>query len=135
MENTTLIAQQRSAIAFSAARICDLLQWSMADYNFFIYQTGVTYLSAYFNQDINNIGSIETRKEFWNWWRNEWHKRNEAYRHDMDGKEDEVPLSKRIDLYKACHKVELLICEIAPPRISYPSNFSTINHPLCPQKQ
>jgi hypothetical protein len=131
METKTLIAQQRSAIAFSAARICDLLQWSMADYNFFIYQTGVAFLAAYFNNDADNIGKIETRKEFWNWWRSEWHQRNEAYRDEIDGREDSIPLERRIQFYKSCHMVELLVCEIAPPRISYPSDFTTVKMPLC----
>ena len=136
MGKQTLIAQQRSVIAFSAARICDLLQWPPARYNFFVYETGVHYLAAYFSKDEHAINQIEIRKQFWGWWKNEWHKRDEVYRAEIDGREDSISLDQRIRLYKSCHKVEILICEIAPPRISYPSDFTTIKMLLsCPNQQ
>lgn len=126
MKNTTIIQQQKAAISFHQSRVCDLLQWQPERLSLFMYNTGQRFLLALFGNDTGAIAILEKEAAFWNWWRNEWNNRDEAWLHHVDGREDEMALDYRNKLYRVNHSAEVLACELTIPRTVYPENFTTI---------
>jgi hypothetical protein len=126
MDNQTLTNQTNAMRKFKQARICDLLQWKDAKHSWCIYNSGIQYLDEYFNNDKKAINQLLAYKRFWDWWKWTWHLRDEAYLNDIDGREDEISLKQRIDLYLTTHNVKILAAEIHPPRHVYPPNFTHI---------
>jgi hypothetical protein len=119
-----LFNQQQEAVnKFRQARILDLLQWTPGTYNIFLYNSGLEYLTGYFQSDANAVASLESRIEFWNWWKALWRGRDEAYLEDIDGREDEINVKTREQLYQTTHNVNILVAEIYPPRHVYPAGF------------
>lgn len=126
METTTLVKSQKELIRFRQARVCDLLQWKQGTFAIFLYRIGNEFLDAYFDHDQYAIDTISRRVEFWNWFKNEWHLRDEVYLYDVDGMEDQLSIAFRNKLYSEHHNPLLLAAEIAPPTSVYPENFPII---------
>lgn len=124
MSNT--IAQQQAAIARNQARVIDLLHWNPALYAMQVYNTGLQYLVAYIGNDEAAIDQLTARKEFWNWWKNQWNVRDDAFINEWDGLEDSIPRRDLESLYKELHNSKVLACEIHPPKIVYGTQFINI---------
>jgi len=120
------IQQQQAAIIRNQARVIDLLKWNMAAYSAFLYNSGLQYLEKYMRRDEDAIRKLTPRKEFWNWWKTLWNARDEAFIQEWDGLEDEVQAEDMRTLYRDIHNVDVLVCEVAPPSIAYPNDFSII---------
>jgi len=52
-----------------------LLQWSEMQYAEYVYETGISYLTAYL-QDALWVDEIIRSAIFWNWWKKQWHLRD-----------------------------------------------------------
>ncbi len=124
MSNT--IAQQQAAIARNQARVIDLLHWNPALYAMQVYNAGLQYLVAYIGNDEAAIDQLTARKEFWNWWKNQWNVRDDAFINEWDGLEDSIPRRDLESLYKELHNPKVLACEIHPPKIVYGTQFINI---------
>jgi hypothetical protein len=123
VKNSDIALQQESVRRFNQARICDLLQWTQTKYNHFLFNGGIEFLSAYIGKDDPAVNRIAPRMEFWNWWKGLWNARDASFLEDVDGREDELPLRRREELYRIVHNVNILAAEIHPPRQAYPKDF------------
>jgi len=104
--------------------LADWLQWSEQQYAEFIYQTGVKYLEAYYENDRDIIKYLAGRAMYWNWWKNLWAKRDEAIIEELYMEDAlEIALHLRRSFYQMMHDVQTLCCEIAPNRIVLGNEF------------
>lgn len=122
----TTIQQKQTAITFNQSRVCDLLRWQPECLALFMYERGIQYLTIFYNNDEQAISKISARKEFWNWWRSEWDTRDEVFLDQVDGREDALSIKTLNNIYRSLHLASILVCEIAPPRVIYPADFTTI---------
>lgn len=106
------------------ARICDLLQWQPVVYSNHIYNTGLAYLEEYFSQERSAINELMPRAEFWNWWKNQFNIRNDAFINEWDGLESTITVHDLRKIYSDLHNPYVLACEIRPPKIVYGKNFT-----------
>lgn len=118
--------QKQALLQRNKARICDLLKWSVEEYNVFVWNSGLRYLSLYIGKDQSAIINLETRKVFWNWWINLWNFRDESFVDEFDGLEDSLSTDRLLKTYHQVHSPELLVAEIHPPRIVFGDSFTII---------
>jgi len=76
-ETQNNIVSQKAA--FLKKRVCQLLGWEELQYAEFMYNSGRNYLLYYTNGDTFFTEQIERSKIFWNWWKNHWVLRDEAF--------------------------------------------------------
>lgn len=100
--------------------IMKLLRWNEEELQLFVFECGIAYLEAYFINDAEAVNIISTKKEFWNWFQNQWQYRDQAF---VECDIDDVPLLFIREMYKALHKPEILACEIYPSRVILGDNF------------
>lgn len=117
---------QQPPISFHQSRVCDLLRWHPDTLSQYIFNKGIEYLTDYFINDDEAVSKISKQPSFWGWWKNEWNMRDAAYLDVVDGREDELSVLTMNKIYRSLHLTSILICEIAPPRIVYPADFTTI---------
>lgn len=120
------IIQQQAAIIRNQARILDLLQWTLAEYSAFMHNCGLQFLENYIGKDVQLAAQLDKQQVFWNWWKNLFNARNEAFIEEWDGLEDEVTVEYLRKIYRLINNAELLACEIKPPRIVYGKAFTNI---------
>jgi hypothetical protein len=122
----TTTQQQQAAIVRNEARIIDLLHWTLAKYYAYMYDTGISFLENYTGNDESIISKLTPQETFWNWWKNLFNARNEAFIHEWDGLEDTIPVGDLVKLYGAIHSPAMLASEIHPPKVVYGEKFTSI---------
>ena len=106
------IQSRRDAAIRCEHHVMDLLDWSLEDYTWFKYQTGLRYLKLY---TANNqaIYKLERSRIFWNWWKNHWTIREEEWLLGF-GKLQTISPRIRLQDYRAMHNAGGLAQEIFP---------------------
>lgn len=128
MQNT--IIQQQAAIIRNQARILDLLHWNLAMYCAFMHNCGLKYLELYIGKDEQLAAQLDKQQVFWNWWKNLFNARNEAFIEEWDGMEDTISVDDLRTIYRDIHNPALLACEIKPPRIVYGHSLIKMEMPV-----
>jgi hypothetical protein len=105
--------------------VLNLLCWNEEDLSCFIYECGVAYLQAYFGNDTDAISHVEHKREFWNWFKNQWQYRDQVFFESMI-LDFSLPLFMRREMYKALHSPAMLACEIYPSKTVLGTDFSTL---------
>src|SRR5688572_3587801 len=108
--------QLQAAIVRNQARVIDLLQWRPEQYARFVYDSGIEYLEKYIGQDKEAISIVESRVQFWNWWKLHFNARNEAFIEEWDGMEDQLRATTLEAYYLDINSAEVLAAEIHPPK-------------------
>lgn len=75
----TLVQQQQQKAQSLQQRICKLMHWDDEDYALFQYETGLQYLAEYIPNDRFGAEQLTRSKVYWNWWKNQWAMRDEAF--------------------------------------------------------
>lgn len=120
------IDMEKAATNRNQARVIGLLHWSLSTYSNFLYNSGLQYLEQYTGKDEQAIGKLTPRAEFWNWWKQLWNARDEAFIEQFDGLEDEYNCASLRIIYRDIHNTEVLACDTAIPSIVYPKDFTII---------
>lgn len=123
---TQTIQQVQAEIVRNQARIIDLLKWDVDTYSAFMYNSGLEFLTEYCHVDPTAIDELAPRREFWNWWKNQWNERDTIYIMTMDGLEDSTSLEEFRKVYRMQHDPKILVCEIHPPRIIFGNKFTNV---------
>lgn len=118
----TCIKKQQTTIATIRRQIIELLHLDEDKFHHTIYETGMLYLHAYF-ADEAVIDFVSRRKEFWNWWKNQWFIRDQVFVESLEL--SYVSLSYRHALYEALHNPQVLAAEIFPGRVVLGNDFTT----------
>lgn len=103
------------------AEVVKLLHWSEEEFHWFFYEAGLAYLKAYFINDDDAVTKVSIKKSFWNWFKNHWTYRDQAFFECVWL--DEMPLAFRLKMYQALHTPEILACEIYPSSTVLGNNF------------
>lgn len=119
----SIIAEKRAAINETQRKVCELLSWPPEKYAEFMFETGIEYLEMFCNNDKPLARQLSRKKEFWNWWKNQWEIRDEWF---IEMCWDRFPIDCRHYNYDYLHMVGVLICEIAPGRVVLGNDFSTV---------
>jgi 3'-phosphoadenosine 5'-phosphosulfate sulfotransferase (PAPS reductase)/FAD synthetase len=106
------------------AEIIKLLHWSEEELSQFIFESGLAYLEAYFIGDADAIDKVSRFKAFWNWFKNHWTYRDQAFLECCWL--DDMPIEFRLKMYQSLHKPEVLACEIYPSSTVLGDDFSTV---------
>jgi hypothetical protein len=106
------------------ASVRQLLKWSEEQYCTFLFETGLAYLEAYFQQDQQAIDLLKVKREFWNWFKNHWQYRDQIFFESF--LQEDAPLHLKRELYTSLHCPDILACEIYPSKIVLGHNFSII---------
>lgn len=130
MKQTLTHEQEKAGVVRNQARVIDLLHWSLAAYSAHLYNCGLRFLEVYLSNDEDAVAKLAPRREFWNWWKNLFNARDEAFIEAWDGLEDSISTEDLRELYHDIHKPEMLACELAPPTIAFPPDFATIKSQL-----
>jgi hypothetical protein len=110
--------------------ICKILGWSEEEHAWYIYESGNKYLDILFDGHPAAKTVLEKRKEFWNWWKNLWAKRDESIVENLEFEGVAKHLCQTY--YGMVHDANMLACEIAPNRTVYGNDFITsVNKLLC----
>jgi hypothetical protein len=126
LKNLPAIDMAKAAINRNQARVIGLLQWNMAAYSNFMYNSGLQYLDKYTGKDDRAIGKLTPREEFWNWWKILWNARDEAFIDEYDGLEDHFTTDQLRKSYEFIHNTSVLAADTAIPSTVYPKDFSII---------
>jgi hypothetical protein len=108
----THIQSRRNAAIRCEQHVMNLLDWSLEDYTWFKYETGLRYLN-YYTKNCQAIYMLERSQIFWSWWKNHWTIREEEW---LLGFDKLQTISPRIRLrdYRAQHNAGGLAQEIFP---------------------
>lgn len=120
------IAQRQAAITRNQARIMDLLKWDAATLAALVYGTAVTYLEHMMGDDPEGQTEVLMNSDFWDWWKNQFNIRNEAFVDSWDGLEDAIPVHDLQAIYRDLHNPRVLACELTIPRTALPPYFYKI---------
>lgn len=105
--------------------VMKLLNWNDEEFQAFVFETGMTYLEQYFLDDVDAVNKLKVKKEFWNWFKNHWIYRDQAF-FESFFLDDDFPVYFKREMYQALHKPEILICEIYPSSVILGNDFSTL---------
>lgn len=103
------------------AEVQSLLKWPAEQYSDFIYQTGCEFLHQLFPGDADAIAQLETRVEFWNWFKNQWKIKDEVFI-SSEGIAKIGTILLR-NMYYALHCPETMAAETPPNRVVLGKNF------------
>lgn len=97
MKKNTYIDERRELIHQLQRVVCFLLRLSAEQYSQLQYQAGIDYLRTK-GYDASMCAVIESSRIFWNWWRNEWATRDQAFVNSVE-KGDTLAMLKEQYLY------------------------------------
>jgi hypothetical protein len=81
----THIESQRQQALTHQRRVCRLLGWDELQYNMFMWEQGCRYLEYYIPSDSWGRQMLEQNKLYWNWWKNQWAKRDAEFLSKIQG--------------------------------------------------
>lgn len=117
------IQQRKSELTFNQMQIIDLLKWTEDQYTTHLHNSGLEYLRHYCGDDTGIADYLEKKKEFWNWYRNHYDLRNEAFLQQWDCLENVIGTVAIRELYLSQHNPEMLVSVIAPPSFLFDKEF------------
>lgn len=92
--------------------VCRELKWRDEDYSKFQYEQGIAYLTEYLNHDEYSVGVMERSRIFWNWWKNHWTNRDEAFIEEIVN--TTFSIADMRELYRDRHDAKTLAMCIYP---------------------
>lgn len=113
MAVTTQIEKIKQQAQSLKQQICQLLSWDELSFAEYQYETGIKYLRYYIPTDKWGQAMLIRDKIFWNWWKNQWVKRDEEFIDDNFSGEYNAMRA----CYKSYHDAEALAREITPSGI------------------
>ena len=116
MTATTHIAKRKQKAQALKQGIEQLLGWSQFEYGNFQYECGLAYLRHYITHDQWGQDMLQRSRLFWNWWKNQWAFRDEAFLAEHAEGLNKVRMETRITMYKYVHDAAMLASEIYPNR-------------------
>lgn len=136
MNKITHIQSRRDAAARSQRRVQYLLQWDDLTYGNMKFKAGLRYLAYYLRGDEDSIKLLSYNRIFWQWWKNHWTIREEAWLEDAE-KLEKLQLGVRRNSYRVIHNPAALANEIHPNAVvlddSYAQMISELNANLTKQ--
>lgn len=127
-QNPATIEDTYISQAFLEEQVCQLLNWSADDFNQFFYETAISYLEAYFDNDEEAINKLSKRKEFWKWFRNHWTYRDQVFYESL--MLESCDQCFRLEIYQGLHSAKVLACDIYPSSTVLGSDFIIIKMQL-----
>lgn len=112
MKKETQAQQVNRKAVLLKKKVCALLGWTEMEYAEFMYNGGRIYLLHYTDGDTFFCDQIERSAIFWNWWKNHWQLRDEAFVNN-----DQIGYLHRENLkllYLHTHDARILATEIRP---------------------
>ncbi len=106
------------------ATVGQMLRWTEMDFSKFQYEQGIAYLKAYTSppiplsgregEEINEwaVSALERSRLYWNWWKNHWVNRDEAFIEFTNNTAHD--LETRRDIYSDMHDGKTLAASIYP---------------------
>lgn len=104
--------------------IMKLLDWDVSVYASFMYNCGLQYLEIYIGPDEEAINMLTPKQQYWNWWKNLFLIRDEAFLDQWQDTEIDLVILRRH--YRTAHSPAILACEIHPPSHVYGNNFTKV---------
>ena len=106
------------------ATVARMLRWSEMDFSQFQYEQGITYLKAYLNNDTYSVDVMERSRMYWNWWKNHWSNRDQAF---IDFTNNTAyDLETRRDIYHDMHCGKTLASSIYPNGIILSESYAVM---------
>ena len=93
--------------------VCSLLGWTEEEYYDFQIDEGLIYLRLYLNNDQWGVELVMKCRQFWSWWRNQWHIRDCEF---LAGMNEDCPVVYRqcVALYQDHNDANVLRKAITP---------------------
>src|SRR5207253_685449 len=111
--------------------ILEILDWKEEVWSQFVYNTGLQYLYIRYAADAITPEVLNRSRLFWNWWKNQWQIRDEAFL-DKETKGflplQKLPLRKSVMQYFLLHDARGLVNEIWPNRDIVDGAYSEVIH-------
>lgn len=102
-------------------QVMKLLNWDANQYAEFQYKMGCQYLQAYIPNCPQQIDELIENKIFWNWWKNEWLFRDNAF---INSDIMKVKPATAKAIYLANNDAEVLVFEIYPSGVVLNSRYA-----------
>lgn len=122
----TSIEKQKQKASMLKKCICKLLDWDELQYGYYMMNAGRNYLIYYTNNDEVIIGQMERSRLFWNWWKNHWLLRDEAFFFDNENQLQQLSLQNIQLLYQHTHDALLLSREIYPSGVVLGNSYANM---------
>ncbi len=106
------------------------MQWSDLQYSYFQYESGLAYLRHYITHDQWGQDMLQRSKLFWNWWKNQWLLRDEAFIHEYHEELINIQLVTRCSLYYDLHDAAKLASDIYPNKTVLDESYCLMIHNL-----
>lgn len=94
-------------------KVMSLLGWTIEDYTWFQYESGLKYLEYYLVNDIEGQQLLQSKRLFWAWWKLRWINRDIVF----VGTAEKCTQNLCRELYDCLHDPQELIHEMKPPRL------------------
>jgi len=88
-------------------QVLDNLGWNKEQYNQFVYEYGLLYLSGYIPNYPQIVEQITRNQIFWNWWVQHWESRDLEFLEAIETADD--PVIDREALFNTIHDPEQLV--------------------------
>lgn len=125
MSTTTHIETRRKIAAALKARVCELLGWDEQQYADFQYECGLRYLRHSIPADNWGQDWLQRAAIFWNWWKNEWCRRDAEFCEPEEGWHPELLGTENMRrLYHHEHNPIVLASEIYPNRVVLDESYN-----------
>lgn len=102
-------------------QILKVLNWNDEEYFWYQIECGIKYLQLYLPNDVEGQELLKKQSMFWNWWKNHWYAREQAFVHTTEI----MCLSLCVELYYSLHDANELVKEIKPGRVILGKMFAT----------
>lgn len=112
---------RRQVIEATLLNILLLLKWDELKYCYYKYHTGLDYLYLVSNGDTEVFAMLEQSRTFWNWWRNQWQLRDEAF---VSSCIDVIHTDNRRRIYGSMHNAQNIYNDITPNRTVFEESYA-----------
>lgn len=102
---------RRQVIEATLINILSLLHWDEMKYCYFKYKAGLDYIFLLSKGDTDVFAMLEQSRTFWNWWRNHWQLRDEAFASSCI---DIIRTANRRRVYVSMHDPEKIFKDVYP---------------------
>lgn len=119
------IAHIRNEISNTRQAILTMLGWSEEQLFDFQHSMGKAYLQALIPRCPDVIDALVQNRIYWNWWRNEWLRRDRDFLKDLQATEQPHP-GVIAELYRTLHSPEFLAGSISPHAAILEESYATM---------
>jgi hypothetical protein len=133
------IQQRQQQAANLKEQVLKVLQWGEQTYCDHQYNTGLAYLNYYIPTDAMWMEFLVRSKIFWNWWKNKWAERDQAFMVQVGGAWEHVKVSTLVELYLQLNDPYELSHDCKPHGVVLTESYArmmqeVIDYEIVPQK-